>query len=135
MLFFFLIILYKIKRIRRKMDFIKKTCFPDYNKEKTHLNKKQWQSRNILLLPFRMIFLSFMIIVCLISAVFIISLSFGIILFFLLGIDMIVEDFINNFDLIKTIRLVSFFILVFCTLVSCLIPPHMFLYLSYIISA
>ena len=117
------------------MDFIKKNLFPDYNGEQTHLNEKQWQSRNILLLPFRIIFLSFMILVCLISAVFIISLSLGIILFFLLGIDMVVEDFMNNFDLLKTIQLVSFFIGVSLILVSCLIPPPMFLYLSYILSA
>ena len=127
--------IYKIDGIRRKMDFIKKNLFPDYNGEQTHLNEKQWQSRNILLLPFRMIFLSFMILVGLISAVFIISLSFGIILFFLLGIDMVVEDFMNNFDLLKTIQLVSFFIGVSLILVSCLIPPPMFLYLSYILSA
>ena len=127
--------IYKIDGIRRKMDFIKKNLFPDYNGEQTHLNEKQWQSRNILLLPFRMIFLSFMILVGLISAVFIISLSLGIILFFLLGIDMVVEDFMNNFDLLKTIQLVSFFIGVSLILVSCLIPPPMFLYLSYILSA
>ena len=117
------------------MDFIKKTLFPDYNEEQTRLNKKQWQSRNIILLPFRIFFLSFMIIVCLITGVLIISLSFGIILFFLLGIDMVVQDFTNNFDLLKTIQLVSFFIGVFLILVSCLIPPHMFLYLTYILSA
>ena len=90
---FFLIILYKIKKIKDvRWILLKKPVSPDYNKEKTHLNKKQWQSEYTIT-PFRMIFLSFMIIVCLISAVFIISLSFGIILFFLLGIDMIVEDF------------------------------------------
>ena len=116
------------------MNDFKQTLFPDYNKQKTHLTSNQWFLRNTFLLPLRMIWvgiLSFITVLCVLTAIFIVSI---LVVYFGLGLYLIINDFLINYDILQTGSHLLFFIMITISLISCLLPSPTLLYLTYLVS-
>jgi hypothetical protein len=116
------------------MNDFKQTLFPDYNKKKTHLTVNQWFLRNAFLLPLRMIWvgiLGFITVLCTLAAILILII---IIVYFVLGFYLIINDFLQNYDIVQTGSNLLFFMFVTISLISCLLPSPTLLYLTYLMS-
>jgi len=116
------------------MNDFKQTLFPDYNKKKTPLTANQWFLRNAFLLPLRTIWvgiLSFITVLCTLAAILILII---IIVYFVLGFYLIINDFLQNYDIVQTGSNLLFFMFVTISLISCLLPSPTLLYLTYLMS-
>lgn len=116
------------------MNDFKQTLFPDYNKKKTPLTANQWFLRNAFLLPLRTIWvgiLSCITVLCTLAAILILII---IIVYFVLGFYLIINDFLQNYDIIQTGSNLLFFMFVTISLISCLLPSPTLLYLTYLMS-
>jgi len=114
------------------MNDFKQTLFPDYNKKKTHLTANQWFLRNAFLLPLRMIWvgiLGFITVLCILTAILILII---ITVYFALGFYLIINDFLQNYDIVQTGSNLLFFMFVTISLVTCIIPSSNILYLTYL---
>jgi len=112
----------------------KQILFPDYNKKKTHLSDNQWFLRNALLLPLRIAWvgiLGFITVLCILTAILILII---IIVYFTLGFYLIINDFFNHYNILKTGGNCICFIVVTLGLITCLIPSSNILYLTYLMS-
>lgn len=112
----------------------KQFLFPDYNKKKTHLSDNQWFLRNALLLPFRIawvVILGVITVLCIIVTLFILIIT---IMYFVLGFYFIINDFFNHCNVLKTGGNCILFVLITSGLITCLLPPSIVLYLTYLAS-
>jgi hypothetical protein len=116
------------------MDDFKQTLFPKYNKKKTHLTDNQWFLRNVVLLPLRMIWVGVLVFITILCILFTILLLTITIVYFSLGFYLIVNDFLQNYDIVQSGSNLLFFIVVTISLISCLVPSPTLLYLTYLMS-
>ena len=116
------------------MNDCKQFLFPDYNRKKTHLSSNQWFLRNTFLLPLRVLWigiLSFITVLCILIAIFVLTV---IVVYFAVGFYLIINDFLQNYDIVQTGSNLLFFIMITIGLISCLVPSPTILYLTYLMS-
>ena len=116
------------------MDTFKKHFFPKHNKYNTSLSPNQWFVYNLVWFLPRLLWLVMLGITSLVATLTALFIILFILMYFVVGFYLILSDFFNHYDIVRTGGNCILFVLITSGLVTCLLPPSNILYLTYLAS-
>tara|TARA_B100001094_G_C17665705_1_gene546339 strand:- start:66 stop:419 length:354 start_codon:yes stop_codon:yes gene_type:complete len=116
------------------MDTFKEEFFPDYNKYKTTLSPNQWLLQNILLFFPRLLLVVILAIISILSVFTLAFILIFILMYFVVGFYLIINDFYTDYDIARAGRNCILFVMITSGLITCLLPSSNILYLTYLMS-
>ena len=116
------------------MDTFKRHFFPKHNKYNTSLSPNQWFVYNLVWFLPRLLWLVMLGITSMVATLTALFILLFILMYLVVGFYLILSDFFNHYDIVRTGGNCILFVLITSGLVTCLLPPSNIIYLTYLAS-